>query len=71
MNMLITTPFGQHNWTGDAAPPRAGRSRAEEYRAQAAQCREIAGRSLDHLKQEYEELARQWLAIAAQAERQS
>jgi hypothetical protein len=69
MNMLITTPFGQHNWTGDRAQPMASRSRAEQYRVQAAQCQEIAGRSLDHLKHQYEELARQWLALAEQAEK--
>jgi hypothetical protein len=46
----------------------ASRSRAEQYRVQAAQCQEIAGRSLDHLKHQYEELARQWLALADQAE---
>lgn len=69
MNMLITTPFGQHNWSGVTAVPTAGRSRAEEYRAQAAECQEIAGRSLDHIKHQYQELARQWLALAAQAEK--
>jgi hypothetical protein len=71
MNMLITTPFGQHNWATDTASSRSRRSRAEEYRTQAAQCQEIAGRSLDHLKHQYEELARQWLALAAQAEKQA
>jgi hypothetical protein len=70
MNMLITTPFGQHDWTGDTAWPTASRSRAEQYRVQAAQCQEIADRSLDHLKHQYEELGRQWLALAEQAERQ-
>jgi hypothetical protein len=70
MNMLITTPFGQHNWATDAASSTSQRSRAEEYRVQAAQCQEIAGRSLDHLKHQYEELARQWLVLAAQAEKQ-
>ena len=69
MNMLITTPFGQHNWAGDTASPKSSRSRAEEYRTQAAQCQEIAARSFDHLKHQYEELARQWLALAAQAEK--
>jgi hypothetical protein len=69
MNMLITTPFGQHNWSGARDVPAAGRSRADEYRAQAAECQALAGRSLDHIKHQYQELARQWLMLAAQAEK--
>jgi hypothetical protein len=46
-------------------------SRSEEYRAHAAECRELANRIRDsEVKRGYEELARQWLELAEQAERQ-
>jgi hypothetical protein len=45
-------------------------SRSEEFRAHAAECRELASHVRDlELKRQYEELARQWLELAEQAER--
>ena len=49
----------------------AGQSRSEEYREHAAECQEIANHWSDLVKQQYEELARQWLILAKQAERPS
>jgi len=45
-------------------------SRSEEFRAHAAECRELANRIRDpEVKRQYEELARQWLELAEHAER--
>jgi hypothetical protein len=49
----------------------AGRSQFEEYREHAAECQEIANHWSDLVKQQYEELAGQWLVLAKQAERPS
>jgi len=47
-------------------------SRSEEFRAHAAECRELANRIRDpEVKRQYEELARQWLELAEYAERRS
>lgn len=40
---------------------------ADEFRAQAVECREIAQRNCELIKEQYEALARQCLIIAAQA----
>jgi hypothetical protein len=46
--------------------------RAEDYRAQAAQCKEAAKQARDlEVKRQYEELTHQWLEMANQAERQN
>ena len=42
---------------------------ADEFRAHAAECHEIAERQCDLIKEQYEALARQWLIIAAQRTR--
>jgi hypothetical protein len=46
-----------------AALPTTAQS-AEEYRAHAADCQEVADRWSGLLKDQYEELARQWLELA-------
>jgi hypothetical protein len=44
-------------------------SRSEEFRAHAAECRELANRIRDHeLRRLSQELARQWLELAERAE---
>ena len=44
--------------------------RSKEFRAHAAECRELARRIRDpEVKRQYEELARQWVELAEQAER--
>jgi hypothetical protein len=51
------------------APPTTGRS--QSYRAQAAECQQVANRwPNDLVREQYEELARQWRVLAAHAERQ-
>jgi hypothetical protein len=42
--------------------------RSEEFRAQAAECEELAKRNDGLIKQQYEQLADQWLFLAEQAE---
>jgi hypothetical protein len=71
MNMHMTSPFGQQIGVIAAALPTAGHSRSEGYRAHAAECQGIADRSPALIKHQYQELARQWLVLAAQAERRS
>jgi hypothetical protein len=45
-------------------------SRAEGFRAHAAECRELANRCWqEESKQRYEELARHWLELAEQRQR--
>jgi hypothetical protein len=45
-------------------------SRSEEFRAHAAECRKLASGIRDpEVKRQYEELARQWIELAEQAER--
>jgi hypothetical protein len=39
---------------------------ADEFRARAGECCEIAERNGDLIKEQYEALARQWLILAAQ-----
>jgi hypothetical protein len=70
MNTHVTV-LGQHN-TVDiivATLPTTRQSRSAEYRAQAAECLEIANRWPDLIKDQYELLARQWLVVAEQSER--
>jgi hypothetical protein len=42
---------------------------ADEFESHAAECREIAQRHGDLVKEQYEALARQWLIIAEQRAR--
>jgi len=49
---------------------RTIQSRSEEFRVRASQCRELAARIHDRdLKRVSQELARQWLELAEQADR--
>ena len=66
MTTLITA-FKKHESAGAivVASP-AGRS--EQFRAYAAECHQIAENYCDLMKEQYEALARQWLAVAEQAE---
>jgi hypothetical protein len=43
-------------------------SRSEECHAHAAECEELAKRFGSLIKEQYEQLARQWLFLAEQAE---
>jgi hypothetical protein len=72
MSAFITALW-QRNRVGVAATaaPPTSRSQSAEYRAQAAECQRVANRwPNDLVKQQYEELARQWRALAAHAEEQ-
>jgi hypothetical protein len=70
MNTLIAALWQSHKVTVLApAPPTTGRSQSRDYRAQAADCQQVANRWPDDLlKRQYEELARQWLVLAEHAE---
>ena len=73
MKTLITAPrVGQRKNVGVVVATllTAGQLRSEEYRAEAAECQGIANRWPDLIKQQYEELARQWRVLAEQADRQ-
>jgi hypothetical protein len=62
MNFL---PFGHRS-----GPMEPLDSKAEGFRAHAAECRELANRCWhEESKQRYEELARQWLELAEQRQR--
>ena len=70
MNTLVAV-LGQHNTVNTimATLLSVRQSRCEEYRAQATECLEIANRWPDLIKDQYEQLARQWLVVAEQSER--
>jgi hypothetical protein len=58
-------------WSDVRTMKRTIQSRAEEFRAHAAECRALARRIRDReLKRLSHELARQWLELAERAERQ-
>ena len=42
-------------------------TRSDEFRAQAAECQELADRSYELIKEQYQLLARQWLFLAEHA----
>jgi hypothetical protein len=67
---MNSTAVGQCKVGHMVAAARIAQSNAEEYRAQASECKEIAERWSDPIKRQYEELARQWLIVADQAARQ-
>ncbi len=72
MRTLITTLWRRkHVGVTVTVLPTPGQLRAEECRAKAAECQEIADRWPDLLKSEYGKMARQWLTLAEQAKRQS
>jgi hypothetical protein len=62
----LSIPFGQRKFIG-AVAALFGRPRVEEYRAQAAECQEIAEGWSGLVREQYEQLARQWLILAANA----
>jgi methionyl-tRNA formyltransferase len=73
MNTLITALWQRHRVVAvfTQPPPATARSQSREYRAQAAECQQVANRWPDDLvKEQYEELARQWRALAEHAEGQ-
>jgi hypothetical protein len=53
-----------------AAVLTAGQPQFADYRARAAECQRVADRQDELIKRQYEELARQWLVLAEQAEQQ-
>ena len=72
MKKLITALVGRPKNVGVAVAAllTAGQLRSEEYCAQAAECQGIADHWSDLIKQQYEDLARQWRALAERAHRQ-
>jgi hypothetical protein len=72
MNSLITALWQRQKVAVlTVAPPTTGRSQSWAYRAQAAECQQVANRwPNDLVREQYEELARQWRVLAAHAERQ-
>jgi hypothetical protein len=72
MRTLITTlRWRKHVGVTVKVLPTPEQLRSEECRAKAAECQEIADRWPDLLKSEYGKMARQWLTLAEQTERQS
>ena len=62
MNLLLS-----RNRSGQTEPSD---SKAQGFRAHAAECRELASRCWhEESKQRYEELARHWLELAEQRQR--
>jgi hypothetical protein len=45
-------------------------TRCDEFRAHAEECRKLASHVPGSVKQQYEELERQWLELAERVERQ-
>ena len=72
MKTLIPALVAQRKNVGimEAALLTAGQLRCQEYRVQAAECEGIANRWPGLIKQQYEELARQWRVLAEQPHRQ-
>jgi len=70
MKKLITALVGQPKNVGVAVAAllTAGQLRSEEYCARAAECQGIADHWPDLIKQQYEDLARQWRALAERAQ---
>jgi len=42
-------------------------TQSQEFRAQATECQELADHSREFMKEQYEQLVRQWLFLAEQA----
>jgi hypothetical protein len=57
-------PFPEGTHTLRPTTSTGAQSRYEEYREHAAECQEIANHWSDLVKQQYEELARQWMMLA-------
>ena len=71
MRAFITALGWRQN--GDAVAPAvltAGQPPSADFRARAAECQRVADRQDELIKSQYEELARQWLVLAEQAEKQ-
>jgi len=62
----LSKQFGQRRFAGAVAALFTP-ARSEEYRAQAAECQEIADGWSGLVREQYEQLARQWLILAANA----
>jgi hypothetical protein len=71
MNALIAAAGAPHKSIDPPAAALLIASRCEVHRADAAEWQEIATHRPDLVERQYEELARQWLEIAGQAERKS
>jgi hypothetical protein len=65
----ITAAFVPDNNAGVIAAALLTEQQCEDSRANAAECQEIATYWPDLLKRQYEDLARQWLLLAEQSER--
>jgi hypothetical protein len=66
--MLVALIGSALFWRG-GAKPEGHHSKSEEYRLRAAECQKVADGWPDLIKQQYEELAHQWLMLAEQAEK--
>ena len=60
----ISTTFVKNAPAAESLLDATGKARNEEYRERAAECQEIANHWSDLIKQQYEELARQWLMLS-------
>jgi hypothetical protein len=71
MTERIAAAFAPHKDAGVIATALLTEVAREEYRANAAECQEVATHWPDRLEHQYQELAHQWLLLAEQAERNS
>jgi hypothetical protein len=71
MTMLNATfaPLNAFTVWGDRSVERRFWKMTDDFRAQAAECQEIANHWGGEAKRQYEELARQWLEIAELVDR--
>jgi hypothetical protein len=71
MNERMMAPSSSHETAGVVATALLADRPCERYRADAAECQEIATCRPDLLERQYEDLARQWLVLAEQVGRNS
>jgi hypothetical protein len=69
MNEHMTAASVTHQTPGAVAAVLLAERSCEQYRVNPAECQEIATYRPELLERQYEDLARQWLVLAEQAER--
>jgi hypothetical protein len=68
MNERVAAAVAPHKNAGAIATALPTERQRQDYRVDAVECQEIATSRPDLLDSQYEDLARQWLVLAEQAE---